>query len=397
MGDILPRKKQAQSSLKSRNESGPMLSVSRKQKLIDHLRKRIHRGDFKPGDRLSSTEKLAEQFGISVPTAHAALKELHIDGLLIRSRGKGTVVANGKAMTHGRSVGILQTPDNSYGRSILSALILRLQSLDIRVTTYDRDDFFKGPRIPEADRHAAMVVIVHGGWDTVTFQKTYPGVPAIMFSDDYRPPLSVDSIAPNFYTAAFEGTRHLALAGRRRIACCTVFNPFGNRRLSHGESYSSMVEGYEDAILACGLEHPSICRLTVGAEGLDVLRKFLQGPDRPTAMVCRHDHRAVEVLRVARELGLKVPADLALVSIGNTEHAAANNLTSFDLREATVVSLFVETIERILHAPQIPYVRRHYLIEPRLVVRGSCGHTPKPEKKDAADPHWQELMQMEYR
>jgi GntR family transcriptional regulator len=63
---------------------------------IDSLvRNRILNGELQPGDKLPTEENLVEQFGVSQITIRAALASLERDGLVIRSRAKGTFVAPG--------------------------------------------------------------------------------------------------------------------------------------------------------------------------------------------------------------------------------------------------------------------------------------------------------------
>ena len=46
------------------------------------------------------------------------------------------------------------------------------------------------------------------------------------------------------------------------------------------------------------------------------VQAMIDRPDHVTAIICRSDPLAVECLAVAKQLGLKVPADLAIVSVG---------------------------------------------------------------------------------
>lgn len=59
-----------------------------------HLRQRIERGELKPGDRVPSENQLLAEFGVSRMTARRALLELAETGLLLRSQGLGTFVAD---------------------------------------------------------------------------------------------------------------------------------------------------------------------------------------------------------------------------------------------------------------------------------------------------------------
>ena len=57
------------------------------------IRKRIHDGDYVPGERLPSIEKLAQTFEVAVVTVRQALLLLEEEGLIERHQGRGTFVA----------------------------------------------------------------------------------------------------------------------------------------------------------------------------------------------------------------------------------------------------------------------------------------------------------------
>src|SRR5687768_11378322 len=52
----------------------------------------IEEGVYGPGEQMPSTKCLSEQLGVSLVTAHRALQELVLSGVLERSQGRGTFV-----------------------------------------------------------------------------------------------------------------------------------------------------------------------------------------------------------------------------------------------------------------------------------------------------------------
>lgn len=65
-------------------------------RIKDYLRERIARGDLKPGDRVPSENQLASEFEVSRMTARRALLELADAGMLLRSQGLGSFVADAR-------------------------------------------------------------------------------------------------------------------------------------------------------------------------------------------------------------------------------------------------------------------------------------------------------------
>ncbi|MFK3981344.1 GntR family transcriptional regulator [Micromonospora sp. NPDC050397] len=58
------------------------------------ITEKIKSGELKPGDKLPSTRKLADQYGVSMGTAYRALSLLHERDLIIGQPGRGTYVTD---------------------------------------------------------------------------------------------------------------------------------------------------------------------------------------------------------------------------------------------------------------------------------------------------------------
>jgi GntR family histidine utilization transcriptional repressor len=63
------------------------------EQVKDWVRAHIASGDWRPGDPVPSEAALMDQFAISRMTAHRALRELATEGLVTRTQGSGTRVA----------------------------------------------------------------------------------------------------------------------------------------------------------------------------------------------------------------------------------------------------------------------------------------------------------------
>jgi GntR family histidine utilization transcriptional repressor len=60
---------------------------------------RIQSGDWRPGDRIASEAELVRDIGVSRMTINRALRELTLEGQLVRVQGVGTFVAENKAQS----------------------------------------------------------------------------------------------------------------------------------------------------------------------------------------------------------------------------------------------------------------------------------------------------------
>jgi LacI family transcriptional regulator len=170
---------------------------------------------------------------------------------------------------------------------------------------------------------------------------------------------------------------HLAALGRRRIAHITGPERFEAVRLRE--------MGWRKALAEAGLSAaPRDCRPgrwseAFGREAAQDL--FSRRRSAPDALFCGNDQIARGAIDALRELGLAVPADVAVVGFDNWDvmvEAARPPLTSVDMnldalgREAGA-SLIEMMAGRALHG-----VRR---LPCSLVIRDSCGARPRGGRK----------------
>jgi GntR family transcriptional regulator len=64
--------------------------------LISVLKGKIYNGEWKPGDQILSEPELCDVFGVSRTVVRQALREIELEGLIVRRKGKGTFVAEPK-------------------------------------------------------------------------------------------------------------------------------------------------------------------------------------------------------------------------------------------------------------------------------------------------------------
>jgi LacI family transcriptional regulator len=178
----------------------------------------------------------------------------------------------------------------------------------------------------------------------------------------------VDVVRANSRRGAAEAVRHLHAAGRRRIAFLNgppETGPGGSRRL-----------GYLDGLRACGLARDeSLVEVAddfMVEPGREAAGRLLERA-RPDAIFCANDLLAVGALAAAREAGLALPDDVALVGMDATPLSGWTSpaLTTVDLgsaeRARLAADLLLARIDDPAREPRVVDVA------PRLVVRASSG------------------------
>ena len=184
---------------------------------------------------------------------------------------------------------------------------------------------------------------------------------------------SFDTVNNDDQMGATLVVNHLVATGRRNIAFLSL------ELADRGEHIvtSQREIGYRSAMKAAGLaQNLNVVHAELTSREVQIAAKhLLQGRERPQAIFCWTDFIALEVISVARELGLSVPSDLAIVGYDNTHYCdlAQNALTSVDQSGQVLglqaARLLVERVEGRTKA-------EHFVVTPRLVVRRSSQKPP---------------------
>jgi LacI family transcriptional regulator len=191
------------------------------------------------------------------------------------------------------------------------------------------------------------------------------GLPVVSLGASIDDP-GVDVVLTDDEHGAFEATRYLIERGHRRIGMMGGAEGPGQRRGA----------GYRRALDEAGLaSDPGLTAIGGWTRrgGQEAMRVLLTLPDRPTAVFCANDLMAIGALDVARDSGLSIPDDLALVGYDDIEAAT---LVSPPL--TTVVNPAYEAGQAagrlLLDRMTGRYAgeRREVVLRARLVERGSA-------------------------
>jgi LacI family transcriptional regulator len=178
-----------------------------------------------------------------------------------------------------------------------------------------------------------------------------------------------DSIEIDNYGGAYQMVRHLAGAGRRRVAivCGTENNRDAAERL----------RGYRAAMDDLRIPRTPDWELTgnfTEASGYEAARRFLSLADRPEALFAANDSMAIGALSALREARLLVPDDVAVGGFDDIPMARYTNppLTSV---QVPMNVLGAQAVRRLVLAVGKGggHAARRETLPTVLVVRTSCG------------------------
>ena len=177
------------------------------------------------------------------------------------------------------------------------------------------------------------------------------------------------SVLGDNFMAGDQVTRHLLNLGHRKIAL-----------LRGPTKYSSLVDrlrGSMAALAEAGLLIPTewMPKPVSGhpLKGYVQMKEILEQVEYPTAVIAISDKTAFGAMEAIHEVGLKIPDDIAIVSIDNTLESAYTRppLTTVNIPKYEMGVLALKKLHRLIQGEDRIPVKT--IVYSELIVRESCG------------------------
>jgi LacI family transcriptional regulator len=172
---------------------------------------------------------------------------------------------------------------------------------------------------------------------------------------------------------ATQAVQHLIDLGHRRIGC--LAGP------EDSTTAADRLTGYRNALAQNGmtLDKRLVRRGAWTPEsGYQLARQLLEGNEAPTAVLCANDRMAFGAIKAARELGLNIPKDLAVVGFDNVPLGSYFDppLTTVEIPMYDIGTAAMQMLIDLLSGEKFEKLR---LFSTKLLVRGSTA--TREEKK----------------
>ena len=292
----------------------------KKDVLLRELRGRILGGHYVHGEKLPVEVHLAEELSVSRDTLRAALKQLEMEGLLVRIRSKGTFV-NFPSGSNRNKILVLLKPaaenDASYQSHYLMPSMQQAaqeygMSLELCPRTYIDDQNLEDAVAKlRYDRELAGCVIFEGlysgkeNYIRALQRSNLPVVMAVCHPGDVQTTgfagVRVDSLK-----AWHDGILALKEAGHRRIA---FFHP------GWVQGYYHNLDRFYSFLREIGLYYPElICNSPIQYANIrNELKRAMSLGNPPTAAMCTSDFLAICVIKAANDLKIRIPEQLSIM------------------------------------------------------------------------------------
>ncbi len=291
------------------------------------LKNRIENGELEEGARVPSELELARLYGVSRNPTRQALRDLELEGYIVRTPGRGSFVA----------------PANNRQRLFQSechTIALACPELDVHFTRTVIQGFIRYAaergyhtmvyflRFQDDSETGFLSDLRNSGVEGLAIWPQHPAALAglldrfqrshfpFVLIDRYVRGLETDFVVTDNEDLGYRLTQRLIERGHYNIGF------IGRRGLTAVED---RFQGYLRALQEAGI--PYVEELTGTLDFNDHVRKaanqIMAHRSRPTAFFCSNDILADELIEVLGELGYSIPGEVELAVVDDNQFAAA--------------------------------------------------------------------------
>lgn len=292
------------------------------------LRERIARAQYRAGEYLPSERELAREFGVNRKTIRLATGDLCREGLLLPELRRGYRVTAPIEASGTPSTGLaaLVIYDMTRGSS---AIMFRGCQRAVQESGYHLIvcETWQGPERSQnseaehlrrlIDRRVDGILLYAepSGENRSLVEEALAAGIAVVQLDRFIPGLDCDYVGVDNVGGVVDVVRHLREQGHRRIALLTNHPP--------ATAVLERMEGYRRGLADVGLpvNEELVGSVPRGRPVLpvyrEVVRRWLDLPEPPTAVVAVNDEMAYHTIEALRAEGREVPTDIAVAGFDN--------------------------------------------------------------------------------
>ncbi len=373
---------------------------ARYKQIEETIRQSIERGDLQTGGQLPTEAELCRQFGVSRSTIRTALKSLEKDGLITRTRGRGTFVREPDLTANGAAAGGSPSSARAATRSTIGVNLCFSVETDVLQTAIllgienaakSRGYGISFGRVDDDDEEGETKSIQHlyeagvKGMAVmpISNRMATPGVKMlvdrqvpVVLVDRYLGDLDASYVVSDNFAGAYRVTEHLILLGFRCFRFVVPSSPPVDLQLATSsirDRYRGFCKALLDYRVYSQVPEPSPVSTSNAEEVRHLLSADSPAAARPVAVVVLHDLIAMALMSTAAQIGLHAPQDFAIVGFDDlplASHLAVPLTTVIQPRYDIGFRAGHMLIDKIEGHP-IRNDKLSLLVS--LIVRESCG------------------------
>ncbi|MDE7015449.1 MAG: GntR family transcriptional regulator [Kineothrix sp.] len=296
--------------------------------LVNWIQEQIAAKKFLPGQKMYSENRLKEMFHVSRQTIRHAIGVLEEEGVLVRRRGSGTYISNtGRENPGSRTrIAVVTTYVDSYIfpktiQGIENVLSESGYSVQIAFTNnhVSREKTILEDIIERDEVAGVIVETTKSGLPNPNLglygKLLKRGIPVI-FINSYYPGLPIPHVSLDDRAAGVKAVKYLLERGHKKIG--------GVFKMDDGQGHMRYA-GYLDAMQEAGIEMDDSSIVWLDTEMMQHLGEYrhllMSRLKNCTAAVCYNDQIAFEAASILNSVDIRVPEDISIVSIDDSELA----------------------------------------------------------------------------
>lgn len=345
--------------------------------LVGWIREQIETKELGPGRKLYSENTLKEMFGVSRQTVRHAIGILENEGVVRRVRGSGTFINDNRLanLTRRMRVSVVTTYVDGYIfprtiQGIEDVLLEAGYSVQIAFTNnqHEREKTILEDIISRDEVSGLIVEPTKSGVPNPNlrlYQEIRKRRIPVVFINSCYPQLKIPHVSINDHMTGWKITKYLISMGHRKIGgIFKLDDRQGQLRFS----------GFMDAMFDAGLSVGDGQVVWVDTEEKQHLdkseSKVLERFKDCTAVFCYNDEVAYGLLGIYKRHGIRVPEDVSVASVDNSELALLGDVPLVSAPHP-MEKLGGKAAENLLRMIKDPGFDANYEFDVEIVKRAS--------------------------
>ena len=309
-------------------------SQSKYMELVQWIQEQVAAKKFLPGQKMYSENELKEMFHVSRQTVRHAIGVLESEGVLVRRQGSGTYINDKRQINleNRTRISVVTTYVDGYIfpktiQGIENVLFENGYSVQIAFTNnqISREKTILEDILSRDEVAGVIVETTKSGIPNPNLplyeELRKKGIPVI-FINSYYPLLPNPHVSLNDKMAGAEATGYLIEMGHRNIG--------GIFKLDDGQGHLRYA-GYLEAMQKAGYDVDDSHIVWIDTVNIQKLREckevIMNRFGNCSAVVCYNDQVAFELVEILNGEGIRIPEDLSIVSIDDSELTILGDVT----------------------------------------------------------------------
>lgn len=346
------------------------------KQIVSWVTEEIAQKKLLPGNKLPSERELQELFQVSRQTVRRALEELEKKEITESFQGSGTFIkADTMRKERTMRIAVMTTYIDVY---IFPAIIKEIEKL-LSKSGYGLQIAVTNNAV-EKERMLLKGFLKDQSIDGLIAETTKSGLPnpnldlyrqlqkagiSVLFLNSYYEELDFPHVSMDDRMAGKLVTEHLLQCGHHKIA--------GIFKADDGQGHKRYA-GYIEALMNADIRVKGDRIVWIDTEELQTMRdgfaRILKRVAGCTACVCYNDEVANKLIGICLEQGIKVPEDLSIVGIDNSDLSKFCEVP-FTSAKNPVHDLGRIAAQKMLEMTEKQHEVENVELEPKLVIRNS--------------------------